>query len=163
MDLIIYGRSGEWESFSWKLFPRGGLGPKTIAIFLFQTFPETQSGESGMFPHHFHRWFCAGEHLFRSQKKTRSGSKIQKVGKRNGAAKETTKEPSPNSKRRKSLQSDSFSCKVFPAEKPCTEDFSTCKVFPYSVLNKGYLLNQKAILYTKKSKCGQSRPNRSHL
>mgnify|MGYP001055448776 CR=1 FL=1 len=98
-----------------------------------------------MFPHHFHRWFCAGEHLFRSQKKTRSGSKIQKVGKRNGAAKETTKEPSPNSKRRKSLQSDSFSCKVFPAEKPCTEDFSTCKVFPYSVLNKGYLLNQKAI------------------
>jgi len=36
-DIAVLGRSGEWKSFSWKLFPHGGLGSKTIVIFLFQS------------------------------------------------------------------------------------------------------------------------------
>ena len=78
--------------------------------------------------------------------KTRSGSKIQKVGKR------TVPQKRPQKSRpqiQKGLLNQKASGKKlsvvqgFPAEKALQEKLPDVQAFPYSVLNKGYLLNQK--------------------
>ena len=80
--------------------------------------------------------------------KTRSGSKIQKVGKR------TVPQKRPQKSRpqiQKGLLNQKASGKKlsvvqgFSAGKALQEKLSDVQAFPYSVLNKGYLLNQKAI------------------
>ena len=79
--------------------------------------------------------------------KTRSGSKIQKVGKR------TVPQKRPQKSRpqiQKGLLNQKASGKKlsvvqgFSAEKALQEKLPDVQAFPYSVLNKGYLLNQKA-------------------
>ena len=79
--------------------------------------------------------------------KTRSGSKIQKVGKR------TVPQKRPQKSRpqiQKGLLNQKASGKKlsvvqgFSAGKALQEKLSDVQAFPYSVLNKGYLLNQKA-------------------
>ena len=79
--------------------------------------------------------------------KTRSGSKIQKVGKR------TVPQKRPQKSRpqiQKGLLNQKASGKKlsvvqgFPAGKALQKKLSDVQAFPYSVLNKGYLLNQKA-------------------
>ena len=80
--------------------------------------------------------------------KTRSGSKIQKVGKR------TVPQKRPQKSRpqiQKGLLNQKASGKKlsvvqgFSAGKALQEKLPDVQAFPYSVLNKGYLLNQKAI------------------
>ena len=64
----------------------------------FQTFPETQSGESGISPHHHAETVLGWRASFPFQIKKSERFRVEnsKIGKRDGAAKETTKEPSPN-------------------------------------------------------------------
>ena len=131
------GRSGEWESFSWKLFPRGGLGPKTIAIFLFQTCPETQSGESGMFPHHFAEMVLGWRASFPFPNSKLVAVRKFKKSEKGRCHKRDHKRAVPKFKKvylTKKLPGKNYPwCKVFRPKKPCRKNFPTCKLFhiPY--------------------------------
>ena len=72
--------------------------------------------------------------------KTRSGSKIQKVGKR------TVPQKRPQKSRpqiQKGLLNQKASGKKLSVVQGFKEKLPDVQAFPYSVLNKGYLLNQK--------------------
>ena len=131
------GRSVGWESFSWKLFPRGGLGPKTIAIFLFQTCPETQSGESGMFPHHFAEMVLGWRASFPFPNSKLVAVRKFKKSEKGRCHKRDHKRAVPKFKKvylTKKLPGKNYPwCKVFRPEKPCRKNFPTCKLFhiPY--------------------------------
>ena len=89
------------------------------------------------------RKLCAKfDHKFESNRPERFESNGPFEPKRAVPQKRPQKSRSPIQMSGKPCTSENFPCKAFAAGKPCMEIFPTCKAFPYSVLNKGYLLNQ---------------------
>ena len=104
-----------------------------------------------MFPHHFAEmvlgWRASFPFPNSKLVRTRRGSNIQKVGKRTVPQKRPQKSR-PQIQKGLLNQKDSGKklsvVQGFSAEKALQEKLPDVQAFPYSVLNKGYLLNQKA-------------------
>ena len=106
-------------------------------IFLFQTFPGTQSGESGMFPHHFAEMVLGWRASFPFPNSKLVAVRKFKKSEKGRCHKRDHKRAVPKFKKvylTKKLPGKNYPwCKVFRPKKPCRKNFPTCKLFhiPY--------------------------------
>ena len=106
-------------------------------IFLFQTFPGTQSGESGMFPYHFVEMVLGWRASFPFPNSKLVAVRKFKKSEKGRCHKRDHKRAVPKFKKvylTKKLPGKNYPwCKVFRPEKPCRKNYPTCKLFhiPY--------------------------------
>ena len=106
-------------------------------IFLFQTFPGTQSGESGMFPYHFVEMVLGWRASFPFPNSKLVAVRKFKKSEKGRCYKRDHKRAVPKFKKvylTKKLPGKNYPwCKVFRPEKPCRKNYPTCKLFhiPY--------------------------------
>ena len=102
-------------------------------IFLFQTFPGTQSGESGMFPYHFVEMVLGWRASFPFPNSKLVAVRKFKKSEKGRCHKRDHKRAVPKFKKvylTKKLPGKNYPwCKVFRPEKPCRKNYPTCKLF----------------------------------